>query len=80
MMSYMKGGDGLLFKEFMKERRYNYGTLAEAIGVSRITVANWDKGVTSPNLNQVEQLCHLLDIEAIKLFENAWKMKEEKIN
>lgn len=76
----MKGGNNLLFKEFMKERRHNYGTLAEAMGVSRITIANWDKGITSPNLKYVEMICNLLDVEAIRIFENAWKMKKDKIS
>ena len=71
----------MLFKEYMKQNRYNYSTLAEALGVNRITVNNWDKGTTSPTLKQFSQLCDLLECEPLDLLNNYIEMKKgKKIN
>lgn len=67
----------LLFKEYMKKRRYNYGSMAEALNVSRLTIANWDKGVTSPNLKQANNICNLLGIEFVDLLKNAKEKRED---
>jgi len=61
----------------MKQHRYNYGTMADSLNVSRLTIANWDKGVTSPNLKQAVEICKLLKIDIQDLLKNAWEMKYE---
>jgi DNA-binding XRE family transcriptional regulator len=68
----------MLFKEFLKKNRYNYNTLAEKLGVSRITIASWDNGVTSPTIKQVSDLCRLLDVEPDEIINNYIKMKGGK--
>lgn len=74
----MKGGASMLFKQYMKTNRWSYLSLAEALNVSRLTIANWDKGVTSPNLRQVEMLCNLLEVEPKELILNFMDMKERE--
>lgn len=61
----------MLFKEYLKKNRWNYGSLAKEIGVSRITIASWDKGATSPSLQQAKKLIELLGIEFNDLFERG---------
>ncbi len=68
----------MLFKEFLKKNRYNYNTLADELGVSRITVASWDSGVTSPTIKQVSDLCRLLDVQPDEIINNYIKMKGGK--
>jgi len=58
----------LLFKNYLKKNRWTYGELAKEIGVSRVTIASWDKGVTVPNLYQTKQLIELLGINFEDLF------------
>ena len=61
----------MLFREYLKKNRWNYGSLAKEIGVSRVTIASWDKGATSPSLQQAKQLVDLLGIEFNDLFERG---------
>ena len=68
----------MLFKQYMKVNRWSYLTLAEALNVSRLTIANWDKGVTSPNLGQVELLCKLLEVEPKELIINFIEMRKRE--
>lgn len=68
----------MLFKQYMKKNRWSYLSLAEALKVSRLTIANWDKGVTSPNLKQVELLCNLLEVEPKELMLNFIDMRERE--
>jgi transcriptional regulator with XRE-family HTH domain len=74
----MRGETDMLFKQYMKVNRWSYLTLAEALNVSRLTIANWDKGVTSPNLGQVELLCKLLEVEPKELIINFIEMRERE--
>jgi predicted transcriptional regulator len=73
-----KGGETLLFKDQMKKQRYNYGSMANVLGVTRITVSNWDRGITSPTLFQAKSISDLLDMEVKELLDNAKKLKEMK--
>lgn len=65
----MKGGGEVLFKNYMKLNRWNYGTLAKELGVNRITVSNWDNNVTAPNVYQAKQLADLLGIKLDDILE-----------
>jgi DNA-binding XRE family transcriptional regulator len=62
----------------MKKQRHNYGTMAEALGVTRLTISNWDKGITSPTIIQAVKICNLLEIKIIDLLKNDKKIKENK--
>jgi len=68
----------MLFNEYMKNQRHNYGTMAEALGVTRLTISNWDKGITSPTIKQVSDLCRLLDVQPDEIINNYIKMKGGK--
>ena len=71
----------MLFKHYMSKHRWNYNTLSEALGVSRVTIANWDKGNTSPNMKQFQKLCRLLDVSPNDLYNEFVDLKKgEKIN
>jgi DNA-binding XRE family transcriptional regulator len=65
-----------LFKQYLKQNRHTYNTVAQELGVSRVTVANWDKGVTSPSLYYADKISKLLDVSVIVLIDNAKKLKE----
>lgn len=66
----------MLFKDLMAKNRWNYTTLAKELGVSRLTIANWDSGVTSPSLFYADQLCKLLGIDVTEIFKRAEQLKE----
>ena len=68
----------MFFKEYMKKNRYNYSTLAEELGVNRITVNNWDKGITPMSMNYFVKLCELLDCEPLELLNSFIEMKGGK--
>lgn len=36
--------------------------LAEELGISNVTVVNWEKGVTEPTLSQLRKICQLSGI------------------
>ena len=59
----------MLFKDYMKLNRWNYGTLAEELGVNRITISNWDNNVTAPSVYQAKRLADLLGIKLDDLLE-----------
>ena len=67
----------MLFKDLMAKNRWNYTTLAKELGVSRLTIANWDSGVTSPSLFYADQLCKLLEIDVTEIFKRAEQLKEK---
>lgn len=58
--------------ERIKEARTQKGLiqadLAEKIGVSRVTIINWEKGVTTPNRNEIDQLSEVLGVDLTKFF------------
>jgi transcriptional regulator with XRE-family HTH domain len=66
----VKGGVVVLFKDYMKLNRWNYGTLAAELGVSRITVSNWDNKVTAPSVYQAKRLADLLGVKLDEILEN----------
>jgi len=68
----------MFFKDYMKKNRYNYTSLAEDLGVNRLTVTNWDNGITSPNMVQFAKLCELLDCDPIELLNKYIEMKKGK--
>jgi transcriptional regulator with XRE-family HTH domain len=68
----------MLFKNYLKKNRWTYGSLAKEMNVSRVTIANWDKGTTSPTLEQTKKLVDLLGIEFIELLERGEKNDSTK--
>ena len=74
----MKGGVIVLFRENMKKQGQTYEAMAKALGLTRLTISNWDKGITSPTLIQAKSISTLLDMDIKELFENAWKMRKDK--
>lgn len=52
-----------MYKVTLKAARVNAGLFqsaaASALGVSKATIINWEKGKTYPNINQIEAICHL---------------------
>ena len=49
------------FYQLLKGQRYNFTTIAEALGVSRATVYNWAEGRHKPDAYKVKQMSQLLD-------------------
>jgi ribosome-binding protein aMBF1 (putative translation factor) len=63
----------MLFKDYMKANRWNYGTLAKELNVNRITIANWDNRVTAPTVYQAKKLADLLGVKLDELLEEENK-------
>ena len=49
------------FRELLKSKRWNYQTMAKALGVSRATVRNWAIKHGSPSPEQVKHMSELLE-------------------
>ena len=54
--------DGLRLKKVRKERGYTQVSLAEALGVSKGSVAMWETGKRNPEFETLEQLLSILDV------------------
>ena len=61
----------MLFKHYLEKNRWNYGSLAKALNVSRITIASWDKGTTAPSVYQAKKLTELLGVKLEDLFQRG---------
>lgn len=49
------------FYQLLKGQRYNFTTIAAALGVSRATVYNWAEGRHKPDAYKVKQMSELLE-------------------
>lgn len=54
--------DGERLKKVRKERGYTQVSLAEALGVSKGSVAMWETGKRNPEFETLEELLTLLDV------------------
>lgn len=54
--------DGLRLKKVRKERGYTQVSLAEALGVSKGSVAMWETGKRNPEFETLEELLSILDV------------------
>jgi transcriptional regulator with XRE-family HTH domain len=55
-------------KAWRLKRYYNQEELAELLGVSRVTVSNWETGFRVPNDVHKMALCKVLDCSLYELF------------
>lgn len=53
---------GVRIKEIRKKRKMTQADVAEALGISRSVVANWETGVTEPDAAQMRKLRDLFNI------------------
>ena len=51
-------------KELRKEKKLTQEELAEKIGISKRTLANWEDGVSSIKENKLKILCEIFDVDA----------------
>ena len=63
----------VIFSENLKairiERRYTQKDLAEKLGISPSTYANWEQGRREPSINEIYNLLLVLGIDANDLFD-----------
>lgn len=50
-------------KEYRTQKGMTQADVAQEIGVSRATIINWEKGVTTPNHHEIKQLSNVFDID-----------------
>lgn len=67
---------GLKLKEKRAELSLSQGQLAESLGVTRQTIANWEKGKTYPDIGSVIKLSDLYDISLDELLKGDAGMKK----
>ena len=51
-------------KQLRKEKKLTQEELAEKIGISKRTLANWEDGVSSIKENKLKILCEIFDVDA----------------
>ena len=54
---------------YIKQSDYTQADLARMLEVSKTTVTNWVKGVNSPNIEYLSELCSILQIKFSDMFE-----------
>lgn len=54
---------------YIKQSDYTQADLARMLEVSKTTVTNWVKGVNSPNIEYLSELCNILQIKFSDMFE-----------
>ena len=62
-------------KNFRLLRGYTQQEFANEIHKAQTTIANWEKGVSSPDVDIVIDICHVLDITPNQLY--GWDKSEE---
>ena len=68
----MNGGIVMEYKITLKAARVNMGLtqkdVAEKLGISKESLANWEKGKTHPKINILMDLCELYNIPLESIF------------
>ena len=59
-------------KELRKEHRLSLSALGRLVGRSRMTVHSWEKGLTSPDINDAQRIAQVFDVTLDEL------VKEDK--
>lgn len=59
----------MYIKKFAKAVRHNYTSLGKALGVTRQTVANWEKGSSVPTQLMLERLAKELNVTVKQIME-----------
>lgn len=57
-------GYAIRIREFRKQKGFTQPELAEAVGVTKNAVSNWEAGRTRPDLDTIKQLCNALNISS----------------
>lgn len=57
-----------MFKDKFKSARLKQGwkqsELAKKLNIKNTTISNWEKGISKPDFDTIEKLCHLLNVDA----------------
>ena len=61
---------------YIKRSGYSQAEIARMLKVSKPTVTNWMKGVNSPNIELLKELCEILGITFTEMFEERTKENE----
>ncbi len=56
---------------YIKGSDYTQAEIARMLRVSKPTVTNWIKGVNTPNIELLNQLCRILNISFSEMFEES---------
>lgn len=59
---------GNIIKNARLKKGLTQRQLGEMIGKSNNVLTNWEKGVNSPDVDMIEQLCSILDIQVNEMF------------
>lgn len=64
---------GQQLKERRKELGYSMETVGNYIGTSKVTILNYENGISSMNISTIIKLCGLLRLDYVSVLENARK-------
>ena len=70
-MTSLKGGENIKLAVARKLKGFSQGQLAEAAGVSRVTVARLERGKYSPNMKTLARIANALGVPVTELIEKA---------
>lgn len=61
-----------MFKDQLKKARINnkmtQAEMARYLNIKNTTISNWEKGISKPDLDTLEKICHLLNVDANYFF------------
>ena len=69
-------GMGERIKKYRKERGLSQNDLAEALGISYMTVRRWEAGKRVPSSKMLEPLCKVLEVTPFKILFDGHKASE----
>ena len=64
---------GQQLKERRKELGYSMEVVGNYIGTSKVTILNYENGISSMNISTIIKLCGLLRLDYVSVLENARK-------
>lgn len=62
---------GEKLRDARKAKGYTQNELANLMGVKNNTISDWERGITEPDIDQINQLCSFLDVEPNWLFNHS---------
>ena len=66
-----------------KEKNLTQEALSELLNIDRTTISKWERGISSPDISMLKDLCNVLDVSINDIFDtdkNQSSNKEKEIN
>ena len=69
-------GDNI--RRIRQMRHYTQEQLAEQLHITRQTLSSWERGASSPSVDDLKQLAFILDVHVSELIEESLEIKKKR--